>query len=111
MVQNVASEPPLGLSDHVVIAFDFLCYYGIEDVVKVRYQYMRGDYEAIEVFMKGVNWEEELFGKDVNGMWEVIRDEITDAVERNVPKLKTNMSKKSKPIWMTYKAQKAVKAK
>ena len=36
---------------------------------------------------------------------------ITDAVERNVPKMKTNMSKKSKPIWMTYKAQKAVKVK
>ena len=31
--------------------------------------------------------------------------------QRNVPKMKTNMSKKSKPIWMTYKAQKAVKAK
>ena len=38
-------------------------------------------------------------------------DKITDAVERNVPKMKTNMSKKAKPIWMTYKAQKAVKAK
>ena len=61
--------------------------------------------------MKAVNWEEELYGKDVNGIWEVIRDEITDAVERNVPKMKTNMSKKSKPILMTYKAQKAVKAK
>ena len=24
MVQNVASGPPLGLSDHVVVAFDFL---------------------------------------------------------------------------------------
>ena len=61
--------------------------------------------------MKGVNWEEELYGKYVNGIWEVICDKITDAVERNVPKMKTNMSKKSKPIWMTYKAQKAVKAK
>ena len=51
---------------------------------------MRGDYKAIEEQMKGVNWEEELYGKDVNGIWEVIRDEITDAVERNVPNMKTN---------------------
>ena len=58
-------------------------------------------------WMKGVNWEEEFYGKDVNGIWEVICDKITDAVERNVPKMKTNMSKKAKPIWM----MKAVKAK
>ena len=32
-------------------------------------------------------------------------------MERNVPKMKTNMSNKSKPIWMTYKAQKAVNSK
>ena len=61
--------------------------------------------------MKWVNWDEELYGKDVNGMWEVICDKIADAVERNVPKMKSNMCEKSKPIWMTYKAQKAVKAK
>ena len=83
----------------------------LEYVEKVRYQYVRGDYEAMEEQMKGVNWEEELYGKDVNGIWEVICDKITDAVERNVPKMKTNTSKKYKPIWMTYKAQKAVKAK
>ena len=59
--------------------------------------------------MKGVNWENELYGKDVNGIWEVICDKITDAVERSV--LKTNMPTKSKPIRMTYKAQNAVKAK
>ena len=46
----------------------------------------------------------------MNGIWEVICDKITDAVERNVPKMKTNMSKKAKPIRMTYNAQKAVKA-
>ena len=69
MVQNVASEPPLGLSDHVVVAFDFMCYYGLEDIEKVRYQYVRGDYEAMEEQMKGVNWDEELYGKYVNGMW------------------------------------------
>ena len=111
MVQNVASEPPLALSDHVVVAFDFKCYYGLEDVEKVRYQYVRGEYEAMEEQMKGVNWEEELYGKDVNGIWEGICDKMSDAIERNVPKMKTCMSKKSKPIRMTYKAQKAVKAK
>ena len=26
MVQNLASGPPFGLSDHVVVAFDFICY-------------------------------------------------------------------------------------
>ena len=109
MVHNVASEPPLGLSDHVLVAFDFMCYYGLEDIEKARY--VRGDYETMEEQIKGVNWEEVLYGKDVNGIWEVMCDKITDAVERNVPKMKTNMSKKSKPIWMTYKAQKAVKAK
>ena len=35
MVQNVASGPPFGLSDHVVVAFDFMCYYGLEDVEKL----------------------------------------------------------------------------
>ena len=43
-------------------------------------------------------------------MWEVICDKIADAVERNVRNM-TNMTTKSKPIWMTYEAQKAVKAK
>ena len=43
-------------------------------------------------------------------MWEVICDKIADGVERNVPNMKSNMPQKSKPIWMMYKAQKAVKA-
>ena len=80
MVQNVAREQPLGMSYHVVVAFDFMCYYGLEDVEKVRYQYVRGDYEAMEEQMKGVNWDEERYGKYVNGIWEVICDKITDAV-------------------------------
>ena len=54
---------------------------------------------------KGVNWDEE--SEDLNGMWEVMRDKR----ERNVPKMESNMSKKSKPIWMTYKALTAVKTK
>ena len=53
--------------------------------------YVSGDYETMEEQMKGVNWEEELYGKDVNGIWEVICDKITDVVDRNVPKMKTNM--------------------
>ena len=38
--------------------FDFLCYYGIEDFEKVRYQYARGDYETMEDEMEGVNCDE-----------------------------------------------------
>ena len=52
MVQNVASEPPRELSDHVVVAFECMCYYGLEDVENVRYQYVMGDYEAMEEQMK-----------------------------------------------------------
>ena len=63
MVQNVASEPPLGLGDHVVVAFDLMCYYGLEYVETIRYQYVRGDYETMKEEMKVVNWDEELYGK------------------------------------------------
>ena len=48
------------------------CAIYLEDIEKARYQYVRGDYETMEEQMKGVNWEEELYGKDVNGIWEVI---------------------------------------
>ena len=110
LVQNVASEPPLGSSDHVVVAFYIMCYYGLEDVEKVRYQYVSGDYETMEEEMKGVNWDEQLHDKE-RMEWEVIRDKIADTVERNVPKMSSDMSKKSKPTWMAYEAMKAVKAK
>ena len=57
-VHNVASEPPIGLSDHVVVAFDVVCYYSLEYVEKVWYQCVSGDYETMEEEMKGVNWDE-----------------------------------------------------
>ena len=38
--------------------FPTVLYYGLEDVENVRYQYVRGDYEAMEEKMKGVNWDE-----------------------------------------------------
>ena len=78
MVQYVASAQPLGFRDHVVVAFDFMCYYGLEDVETIRCQFVTGDYEAKKEEMKGVNWDEELCGKDVNGMWDVIGDQIAD---------------------------------
>ena len=105
LVQNVASEPHLGSSDHVVVAFDFMCYYSREDVGKVRYQYVSGDYETMEEEMKRVNWVEQLHDKErMECTWEVIRDKIADTVERNVPKMNSNMSKKFKPTWIAYES-------
>ena len=52
-----------------MVAFDFMCYYGLEDVEKVKYKCARGDYETMDEEMKGVNWDGEFYGKDVNGLW------------------------------------------
>ena len=68
MAQNVASGP-LWVERHVVVAFDFMCYYGLEDVEKVKYKCARGDYETMDEEIKGVNWDGEFYGKDVNGLW------------------------------------------
>jgi len=69
--------------------------------------YAKADFDAIKRELCAENWEELFQGQTVEQSWSALRDKIEKLEEKYIP-VKQQTSKKKKPIWMTYKALKAV---
>ena len=108
MAQNLKSLPPLGKSDHIIIAFDFHCYYDPRSTRPARYQYHKGDYTSIKESLASIDWDTELQNKSVNDMWTTFKHRLESEVEANIPKSSTAMGRRSKPLWMSFKSSKEV---
>ena len=57
------------------------------------------------------DWEEEFKEKMVDELWTNFRDKLGKLVEKHVPCREIKMGKVRKPMWMTYRALRAVKQK
>jgi hypothetical protein len=85
MVENVSRLAPLGLSDHVVVNFDFICNTTwLETSPRTHYAFYRADYHAIRESLSRANW-----GCDqvmtVDEHWMLIKSIIQQAIEEQYP--------------------------
>ena len=75
----------LGNSDHDIIIFHLYKEdNGQQKIAKTR-NYYRGNYEMMRTEMATMRWDEMMRGKDVNGMWLILKNRLNEMVEKHIP--------------------------
>merc|ERR1712035_278838 len=91
-VTNIQYKTPLGNSDHVVLQFDFLVQYDVEDVKEKykedRLNYKRGNYEKLREVYKETDWKELEDTEDRNEQYERFLELYNKETEQCIPKAK-----------------------
>jgi len=84
MVGEVASVGKLAYSDHNLLVFEAVVY--TKDVAsgEDRYDYKRGDYDAMRADLRGMDWDEILQGSVHDG-WSKFKDVIQRIEKQYVP--------------------------
>ena len=114
MVKNVEYKEPVGMSHHVTLSWVYQCYVERPITRVVKYNFENGNYVEMRKNLEAVQWHDELEGKTVEEMWEVISNKIMSAVEDNVPHkfVEDKFSgQRRKPLWMNSRVLAQVRRK
>ena len=87
MVGSLTINPPIGLSDHVVLNFSLDFDAGC-DTNTAAYAYYRGNYNAMREDLDSIDWEKNMENKNVQETWNLFSSTISGLVERHIPKKK-----------------------
>ena len=107
LVENLSINPPIGVSDHVVINFEL----DIDTYSKTNtsgYAYYRGNYEEMREDIESLDWEKKLLNKNVQESWHIFSSAMSGLVERHVP-LRRYTTRKN--LWYNREIDKARKEK
>ena len=87
-VSGISHLPPLGKSDHEVLAFDFHCYLDYSKG-KGRFIYDKGSFDGMRAKLKSENWSEDITNsmknKTVESIWQSIKSKVLDLRNEFVP--------------------------
>jgi len=107
LLDAIQYEVPLGKSDHVCLTWDMITSRSTAPQPGSKLNYWKGDYEKIRQGLQAINWETELYGKDVTSMWITFRDRVLALVHDHIPTKKAKRKRKSE--WMTSHTLKLIK--
>ena len=111
MINELEYLAPLGKSHHVVLKFEMKCYVPDSHNKNASYCYDKGDYSTMRRMFQDVDWDTELDGHPVEEMWGIIRNKLTTATAKCIPKKNYTKQSQQKPLWMTAAAKEKIKAK
>ena len=97
LVDNVNIEEPFVSSDHCVVKFDITCNISRKDWKLFYYDYRRGNYEAMKVYLTEMDWSILLNRDDVLEAWSQFVKIMKDLVVKFVPRKIRKTVKK--PMW------------
>jgi len=107
MVKNLEFNDPVGMSHHTTLTWTFQCYMRRPVTKVVKYNFEKGNYVEMRRDLEMCQWDEQLEGKPVDVMWDVISKKILFAVEANVPHkfVEAKFSGgRRRPLWMNSRA-------
>jgi len=110
MVSDLTDLGPLGTSDHHAMLWKLPVSHILIESKRSVYDYSKADIEAIRQYLRMVNWEDILVQPSIEENWIPFSRVLLDVESKYVP-LKKMHSGKPKPMWMTYKAVRAVEHK
>jgi len=108
MVQNVLVNGNFHTSDHKLLSYNLNIAREPEDRTEIRYDYRRMNVNGAREELRLIKWDEVMNGT-VNYNWESLK-EILFGIQRKYVPVDVR-SRKSKKLWLTYKALKYVKCK
>ncbi len=110
LVSDVEILPPLGKSDHGIIAFNLHCVYNECTVPKTKTLFNKGVYTALRRDLN-LNWESALAGKSTEECWTAIKEKIVVACKKHIPTVTIRNTVGWKRVWMTSECISKVKEK
>ena len=101
MIENITSEAPIGLSDHVGISFELVL---STNIIRQRHEantlnFGKSDYEQMNAVFKAINWTDIFKNKAVESMWQSFKSLYNKVITRFTPLF--DPTKKTKPPWRT----------
>ncbi|MEW8548045.1 MAG: reverse transcriptase family protein, partial [Candidatus Thiodiazotropha sp.] len=110
-IENITILPSLGVSDHVLIKFDFLSSFKEHCTGKPKIKYSQCDFESFSQDWESINWNNKFRGMNIDQMWKCFSEKYQESIEEYVPKYVPKKGCKPKPQWMTADSLKSVKEK
>ena len=98
-IDSIHTWYTFGDSDHNLLTWKYTTHVTITREVTERYNYNKGDYNAIRDKMGNINWDELFKGASLEEKWNRLRNILDIVTREHVPKVKSNR-KKGKP-WVT----------
>ena len=112
LIGNIDHHAHLGKSDHCVVTADVNIDSPQDEAVRHYRLYDRGNYDMLRETLAQKLSPEHVQELDVNEAWKYIKSHIEDAVDRCIPEVKQNGSrKKKKPLWASPHAFRKLKKK
>ena len=108
MISDIEDIVKLGNSDHNAILWSTQISTEILRNSRQVYDYSKANIAAIRSELQVIDWSHLFSNLPVEDCWRVFKGKLQDLEAQYVPK-KIVSSSNRKPIWMTYKAMKAVK--
>ena len=85
-VDDLKYLAPVGKSDHCVIVFKFLVERMEGENIQInKRNYLKADYAKARQLFSGIDWERELYGKDVDEAWDTFLNHYHEVVRVTVP--------------------------
>ena len=93
MIHEVSHLPPLGLSHHAGLLFDYRCYTEPAkcQIDKVAYKYYSGNYRDMKQFLRDYDLVSAINNKRAGEAWEIIDAVLREASTRFVPNIKSTI--------------------
>ena len=109
MISDIQYLPGLGLSDHVCLKFELICYGKYIQDKKPRYNLCQADFGKMRTLFEAIDWEDALNSSNIHQAWDVFASYyesiLMECVLCHVPKTK------KKNIYMTREALRIKKKK
>ncbi len=106
MVPHIEYLPPLGMSHHSGLKFDYICY---SDVQKEEmepyevYKFYAGNYDAMRRYIEDLNLQNTMNSNTAREAWDTLHKALSSATKQFVPRKKIVGPLRDTPPWMNDK--------
>ena len=93
MIDSIEKVCPPGKSDHVSLKWNFIVRGKIkkDQTPQERFQFAKGNYEAIRQELRDTDWDTTLGNVNVETQWSALKDKINHLSNKHIPKKATKM--------------------
>jgi len=107
MVEDLKVLEHFSTSDHNMIEFQFVLRTGSCDALVYKYDFNKGDYNAITSVLNEINWDTVFDSKGTLECYEYFNDKINELIGRYIPQKKRKT--KQKCLWLNRRVKQAIR--
>jgi hypothetical protein len=108
-VEEIYEAVRLGKSDHIMMALKISVEGGKDEKPPQGKDWRKADWEAMKTELANRDWLYRLRRADAAAVWNILRDKITDLVQRFVPERR--MRNQNRPAWLTQNILREIRKK